>query len=313
MRKRFVTWDEIDEIIKKGFLDVFNSAYEASKKGNPIRRIPSIYAIPRGGLYVLNRIREIYPKLDYRVIDSPEYADLVVDDLIDSGKTLDEILRVNRSFTPFVLFDKRQDNEKTYYVFPWEDVDKDAQDLVTRRIEMIGENPLREGLVKTPERVVRADNELFAGYEVDTKGMIDKAVFSDGGDQMICLNNIEIYSTCEHHILPFTGVAHVGYIPRDGKVVGVSKIARVIDAFARRLQIQERITEQTAKALFDNEKLNPQGVGVIIEAFHLCMRARGVGKQRSVMTTSAMLGCFRDNIEVREEFMSLIKLTKAGV
>ncbi len=173
--------------------------------------------------------------------------------------------------------------------------------LIRDIIATIGDDPYREGLIDTPNRVVKSWGEIYRGYKMDP-GEILKTTFSDEGyDQMVILRDIEMFSTCEHHMLPFIGKAHVAYIPRN-RVVGLSKLARLVECFARRLQIQERLTLEIAHAIADH--LSPKGVGVIIEAKHVCMLARGVNKQNSVMTTSHLLGVFREP-EVRAEFMRL--------
>lgn len=176
------------------------------------------------------------------------------------------------------------------------------QKLIHKLLEKIGEDPSREGLVNTPERAAKAWEFLTKGYNQDVNEVINHAIFDVDSNHMIIVKDIEIYSLCEHHLLPFYGKCHIGYIP-NGKVFGVSKLARVADIFARRLQIQERLTNQIADVLMDS--LQPEGVGVVIEARHLCMMMRGVEKQNSVMITSAMLGSFRDSDSTRNEFLQL--------
>ena len=169
-------------------------------------------------------------------------------------------------------------------------------------LKLLGEDTEREGLIKTPERISKAMQFLTHGYLVDPKEILRSAMFREDYKQMVVVKDIEIYSTCEHHLLPFIGKAHVGYIPRN-HIVGLSKIARVVDAFARRLQVQERMTTEIKEAI--QETLNPLGVGVVIEAQHTCMSMRGVQKQNSVTTTSDFVGAFLRK-ETREEFMHLI-------
>jgi GTP cyclohydrolase I len=173
---------------------------------------------------------------------------------------------------------------------------------VRQILDEIGENPQREGLLKTPERVSRALRFLTKGYEEDPKSVINGALFTEDYSEMIVLKNIDFFSMCEHHILPFFGKAHVAYIPTH-KIVGISKLARLVEVYARRLQVQERMTAQIANILM--EELAPQGVGVVLQAEHLCMRMRGVEKQNSIVVTSTMLGTFRTHHETRQEFMSL--------
>jgi GTP cyclohydrolase I len=170
-------------------------------------------------------------------------------------------------------------------------------------IRLVGEDPNREGLRKTPERFEKALKFLTSGYNQNVDNILNGATFSVSYDEMVVVKDIEFFSLCEHHVLPFFGKAHVAYLPSN-KVLGLSKIARLVNMFARRLQIQERMTSQIAKAL--EEKIAPQGVGVIIEARHLCMQMRGVEKQHGAAVTSAMLGAFRHNKQTRDEFLSLV-------
>ncbi len=177
-------------------------------------------------------------------------------------------------------------------------------DLVRRMLVMIGEDPERDGLRRTPERFEKALRYLTNGYQQDPEKVLNGAMFSVTYDEMVLVKNIEVYSLCEHHMLPFFGKCHVAYIP-DKKVVGLSKLPRLVNMFARRLQIQERLTSQIANAI--QQKIAPLGVGVVMEARHLCMVMRGVEKQNSQTVTSAMLGAFRENMQTREEFLSLIR------
>ncbi|MDP8980563.1 MAG: GTP cyclohydrolase I FolE [Acidobacteriota bacterium] len=170
-------------------------------------------------------------------------------------------------------------------------------------LEQIGEDPTREGLVRTPDRAEKALRFLTSGYQVDVAGLVNGALFSRECDEMVIVKDIEFYSMCEHHLLPFFGSMHVAYLPNK-KVIGLSKIPRIVDAFARRLQLQERLTHQVAHTLM--EVLEPHGVGVICEARHFCMMMRGVEKQHSGTVTSAMLGAFRNRKETRAEFLSLV-------
>lgn len=174
--------------------------------------------------------------------------------------------------------------------------------LVRGILEEIGENPAREGLVNTPERVARAFRFLTSGYREDIDQILNGALFDVHYDEMVIVKDIEIYSLCEHHLLPFFGKCHVGYIPNT-KVIGLSKIPRIVEVFARRLQVQERLTQQIAETIRD--KIDPKGVAVIIEGHHLCMMMRGVEKQNSSMITSAMLGMFREDQRSRMEFLNL--------
>jgi len=171
-------------------------------------------------------------------------------------------------------------------------------------LEAVGENPQREGLLKTPGRAARAFEFLTNGYRQDLDAIVNQAIFHSDASEIVLVKDIELYSMCEHHLLPFIGKAHVAYIP-SGKVIGLSKVARIVDVFARRLQIQEQLTTQIADALMT--ALHPNGVAVVIEAKHLCMMMRGVEKQNSVMTTSCLLGSFKEDARTRSEFFSSLK------
>ena len=178
------------------------------------------------------------------------------------------------------------------------------QELISKLLAEIGEDPEREGLLNTPKRVEKALKFLTSGYGQDPKALINEALFTVTYDEMVIIKDIDVFSMCEHHLLPFYGKAHVAYIP-DGKVVGLSKIPRLVDMYARRLQVQERLTTQIAETI--EEAIKPRGVGVVIEAMHFCMMMRGVEKQSSVAVTSCMLGAFRERQPTREEFLSLIR------
>ena len=177
------------------------------------------------------------------------------------------------------------------------------EDLVREMIRRVGEDPAREGLVKTPERVAMAMKWMTRGYATDPCDIIRAAMFQEAHESMILVRDIDFYSLCEHHMLPFFGKAHVAYIPGDA-IIGLSKVARVVDVYARRLQVQERLTDQIADAF--QRSLEPAGVGVVIEAYHLCMMMRGVEKQHSKAVTSAVRGVFRDDQKTRDEFLRLV-------
>jgi GTP cyclohydrolase I len=180
--------------------------------------------------------------------------------------------------------------------------DASLADLVERMLELLGEDPRRNGLLRTPERVDKSMRWLTRGYTMSVQDAIGKAVFEEEHESMVVVKDIEMYSLCEHHLLPFFGKVHVAYIPAN-RIVGLSKLPRIVDIFARRLQVQERLTEQIAEAI--SEALKPQGVGVIVEAYHLCMMMRGVEKQNSKTITSAMRGVFLDDMRTRDEFLRL--------
>lgn len=189
-------------------------------------------------------------------------------------------------------------------LLPGDGIDNEAiEESIYRMLQAFGENPDREGLLRTPERVARMYEELLSGYRTDPVELVNDALFEVEYDEMVIVRDIEFYSLCEHHMLPFIGRAHVAYIPK-GHVIGLSKIPRIVDMFARRLQVQERMTRQIAD--FINELLHPQGVAVVMEALHLCSTMRGVRKHDARMTTSAMLGGFRTRLKTRMEFLDNI-------
>jgi GTP cyclohydrolase I len=178
-------------------------------------------------------------------------------------------------------------------------------DLTRRLLAAIGENPDREGLAKTPDRVARAWEELTRGYHVNLDELVNGAIFEERYDEMVVVKQIRFFSICEHHLLPFFGLASVAYIP-NGRVIGLSKIPRIVEMFARRLQLQERLTQQIAQTL--EQILKPRGVAVVMEAYHMCMMMRGVEKEDSLTTTSAMLGAFKDRPQTRQEFLDLLRM-----
>ncbi len=179
--------------------------------------------------------------------------------------------------------------------------------VVTELLELLGENPKREGLEKTPVRVTKSLRYLTQGYQMDPKEILKNAIFKEPYDEMVIVKDIEIFSLCEHHLLPFYGKAHVAYIP-NGKIIGLSKLPRIVEVFSKRLQVQERLTTQIAECLMT--ALNPKGVAVVIEALHLCMSMRGVRKADAYTITSSMLGAFRKDARSRSEFLSLIRLKR---
>ncbi len=185
----------------------------------------------------------------------------------------------------------------------------DFETLVTRQLELLGEDPTRPGLIRTPYRVARSMAWLTRGYRLALEDAVGQGIFPDEHDNMIMVRDIELYSLCEHHLLPFFGKAHIAYIP-SGRILGLSKLPRIVDMFARRLQVQERLTSQIAEAV--HETVQPLGVGVVIEASHLCMMMRGVQKQNSMTITSALLGTFRDDAKTRDEFLRLAHAGHTG-
>lgn len=266
----------------------------------------AVYGVPRGGVPLAVRLSTYLglPIVDEYITD---YNILVCDDIVDSGITRDRYpgdfvcLHCRSSKTDVVTF--FADMKDDWIVYPWEGgLVTDGKDLITRQLQFIQEDPTREGLLETPARVLKSWEFLFSGYSKDPVSVF-KTFESDGYDQLVLLKDIELYSMCEHHMLPFFGKAHVAYIP-DKKVIGVSKLARLVDIFSRRLQIQERLGEQVSTALMDN--LSCKGAACIINASHLCMRMRGVEKQHSSMVTSSLKGLFLTNSSARQELMSLI-------
>lgn len=273
-----------------------------------------LFGVPRGGIPAALAISSIYPAMT--VTDDALAAHVYVDDLVDSGRTFK---RFNHK--PFaVLFTKQEQanapapymfgsalNPKAWVVFPWEGNEQGSgEDIVIRFLQYIGEDPARGGLKETPARVLKAWREdWFSGYNKDPREVLK--TFEDGSekcDEMIVVKNIPIYTHCEHHLAPFFGEAVVAYVP-NGKIVGLSKLCRLADIFARRLQVQERLTIQIADALM--EHLGARGVGVIIKCRHLCMESRGVKAHRSETITSAMRGVMMENSAARSELLALLK------
>lgn len=251
-----------------------------------------LYGVPRGGSVIAG--------LTGRAVNSPEEADAIVDDLIITGTTRERYSHFGLPF--WSLFDKRAQPER-WIEFPWEvgKTEGDIEDTVRRQIEFIGEDPRREGLVETPRRVVRSFIEMTSGYRDDPEKLLSTS-FTENYDEMVVVQNVGFWSLCEHHMVPFHGKAHIGYIP-NGKVVGLSKLARLVECYAKRLQIQERMTQQIAHAIETHMK--PLGVGVVVNARHLCMEMRGVKSAGAVTVTSCLLGVFRET--AREEFLSLVR------
>ena len=270
-------------------------------KIEPPRRI-AIFGVPRGGVpvcYLLASIKSIY-----LVVDDPENADFIIDDIIDSGDTYSSWSKMFPAI-PFLSLVKPNDYPG-WVVFPWEgDAEGSIESNITRLLQFIGENPSRQGLQETPKRVAKAWQHWTSGYSKKPEDILK--VFEDGADgcdEMVIIKNIPFYTHCEHHLAPFFGTASVTYIP-DGKIVGLSKISRIVDMFSRRLQVQERLTNQIADAL--NNNLHPKGVGVVITARHLCMESRGICQQGHSTVTSALRGVLKENPSARAEFLELIK------
>lgn len=278
-----------------------------------VKRIPpstkAVFGVPTGGCFVAMRVAQQtgLPFLEQLAVAN---GVLAVDDLVDSGKTLamyrgagcmvDALIRKPHSPQELAPDAKVMDG---WIKFPWEHATA-PEDAVTRLIEYIGDDPTREGLLETPKRVVKSYTELYGGYRVDPSTVL-KVFEDDSCDEMVVVRDIEFFSTCEHHMLPFFGKAHIAYVP-DGRVVGVSKLVRLLEVFSRRLQIQERLCEQVTAAL--DTYLSPKGSACVLEAKHLCMTCRGVNKQNSVMVTSSLTGIFREATNLaRQEFLSVLR------
>lgn len=270
----------------------------------------SIWGVPKGGVFAALAAQSSFTLLDGRtfslsLVEDPALADLYVDDIIDSGRTRERVIREHGEKPFYALVDKTNGDPPNWFDFPWERAcdTGDVKENVVRLMEFIGEDPTREGLRETPDRVVRSYSELFSGYGRKPEDVL-KTFDGEGYDEVILVKDISLTSFCEHHWLPFEGVAHVAYIP-NGRIVGLSKIARLVDVFARRLQVQERLTIQVASALM--EHLKPLGAACVIDARHSCLTCRGARQPDARMRTSCLLGAFRDKPEARAELFSLIE------
>lgn len=290
-----LTWGDVHERAKKVATELLRVRVDDLKA----------FPVPNGGvpaaLAIQNAYTELGQGLSLHIVDSPVNANVILDDVIDSGATRG---RFNKAF--FALANKLgSDKELGWITFPWERAIREdgPQDSVRRMLQYIGEDPKREGLLDTPKRVVKAWDELFEGYKVDPEKLL--TVFeSDGYDEMVVLKGIEFVSFCEHHVLPFYGQASIAYIP-NGKVIGISKLARLLEVYSRRLQIQERLCKQITDAL--DKHLQPLGSACVLEASHSCMTCRGVKKQNSRMITSSLTGTFKTDAAARSEFMQFVK------
>lgn len=270
-----------------------------------------IYCVPSSAIpvgYLLQAMASKLADIHFVIVleEYPESAQYIIDDLIDSNKTRTYFMNMYPEIPFLVLMDKQAEGITDWVVWPWQNSNTaSAEDIPLRLLQYIGEDVHRGGLLETPKRFLKAWEHYTSGYDKDPKSILKE--FEDGAEQyneMVLVKDIPVYSHCEHHLAPFYGVAHVAYIP-NGKIVGLSKLARLVDIFMRRLQVQERLTNQIANTL--EEALNPLGVAVVIECSHTCMIARGVQVQGSTTITSAMKGVFMDQPETRAEFMGLIK------
>jgi GTP cyclohydrolase I len=257
-----------------------------------------VYGVPRGGAALLGVALACNDGL--REASTPDAADYILDDIIDSGRTMER-------FAPkplYAMVDKRASSERVWVVFPWEHPDRvhDNEDTVVRLLELIGEDPSREGLRDTPRRHIKAMLEMTEGYKLKAEDVLKTTFDAEGYDELVVLKHIEFTSLCEHHLLPFSGTAAVAYLPGE-RIVGLSKLARLVEMHARRLQVQERMTSDIANDI--QRVLGPRGVAVVVQAHHSCMGCRGVRKPTARMVTSAMRGTFLEKAEARAEVLSL--------
>jgi GTP cyclohydrolase I len=265
----------------------------------------SIYGIPKGGVMPATVLSE---RLKLPLVDTPNINSLIVDDILDSGRTMAKyefpmkcvLLNKNKKIK---ILSALQVKPTEWIQFPWEVNESGIEENIVRILEYIGEDPKREGLLETPKRVVKAYNELFAGYKQDPAIILGK-VFTNSYNQMVISKDIEFTSFCEHHILPFQGTVSIAYLPK-GKIVGLSKLARLVEIYARRLQVQEQMTDDIANAI--NKCVKPDGVAVTIKAKHSCQSIRGVRKQLPEMITTRLIGAFLEHPQTRAEYYSLIK------
>lgn len=291
-RKHVITYDELNTLV--------NRMRERIFAGQGTDSTVRVYAVPRGGVPVALALMGTG---NFMMVDDPTRCDIVVDDLIDSGATRKRF----NDYPFYALIDKSIDApyRNAWLVFPWESSEGGIEDNITRLLQFVGEDPNRGGLAETPHRAAKAWKHWCRGYGENAADVLK--VFEDGAegyDEMVAVVNIPFYSKCEHHMADIFGTATIAYIP-DGKIVGLSKLNRVLDVFARRLQVQERLTAQVADALMDN--LTPKGVGVVIKARHMCMESRGVCQQGHHTVTSALRGVFKDQPSTRAEFYALTK------
>lgn len=304
--KWFLTWEDVTDWVRNLRSTIFNCFGEPTEEETALGPL-HVYGVPRGGSIIAGLLAAIFPQ-DFAACGSPKGADVIVDDIVDSGRTKQCFAKHNAPF--FSLIDISKDAPGLWVVFPWErvgdgTVDDCGQDICVRLLEYIGEDPRRGGLLKTPERFIRAWDHWASGYQQDPTALMK--TFDDGAeecDEMVLLRGIPVWSHCEHHLAPFFGEAHIAYVPNQ-RIIGLSKLSRIVDVFARRLQVQERLTNQIANALFDG--LLPKGCGVMLECRHTCMESRGIQQSGIVTTTTALRGVFREDAAARDEFLRGVK------
>lgn len=316
-----LTWAKFDALCEKLAISINNGR----SVNGALKNLAGVYGIPTGGCFVAREMARILhlPVLD-NPSSKPDHRILIVDDIVDSGATMTRFINKYPNAVYFSLFISKTFNDRWHkssidlphhvimgwaeiaegwITFPWENAEVSGpEDSVIRLLESIGEDPKRDGLRETPARVVRSLREMTVGYQQSAKEILSK-VFDESHDEVVILKDIPFTSLCEHHLLPFTGTVDIGYIP--GKLVGLSKLARLVDCFSQRLQLQERLTRQIAEAI--DQHLEAKGTAVVVKARHGCMSCRGVRKPGSEMVTSAMLKVFRDNPTARAEFLHLCK------
>ena len=306
MSQRIITMEECRQAARRVAEDLASGGrYSIGSQ------VIKVYGIPRGGSVPAVMVVEQLHILGYRfaeVVDTAEEALIFIDDLVDSGKTKCEYLAkyTARSFYPLFV---KPPADTDWWIFPWERNDErvtdGGEDIPLRLLQYIGEDPHRGGLEETPKRFLKAWGEWTVGYDQNPADILK--VFEDGAegcDELVLIKDIPVYSHCEHHLAPFFGVAHVGYIP-DKRIVGLSKIPRLVDIYSKRLQVQERLTNQIANAI--DENLKPVGVAVVIECRHMCMESRGIQRIGCTTVTSALRGGMKNDPAARAEFMGLIK------
>lgn len=303
--------------IQQFYEDVADVAEEIDKDPR-LDRLVYVYGVPQGGTVFATALAAV-SKIGLLQIDEEQLTNkpaetvLVVDDVIDSGTTRRKYadytfialhMKPWSGFVPSQAGTRAVHTSEDWIVYWWEgQQERSIRDSVVRQLQFIHEDPEREGLKETPERVIRSWDILYGGYQQSPEDVI-KVFEDDNSDEMVLLKDVEFYSTCEHHMLPFFGKAHIAYLPNN-RVVGISKLARLLEVYARRLQIQERLGDQVTSALMKH--LMPLGAACVLEAQHFCMTARGVQKQNSIMVTSSLKGVFRKDARARSEFMGLIK------